>query len=70
MTPVAARDKILGVKMQNLRVIPAQEFPKVQKRGSHEWAQETARNPKLRVIFEKYAPMSSCPPLARPQMTK
>ena len=34
MTPEAARDKKLGVKMQTLRVNPAQENPKLKKRGS------------------------------------
>ena len=33
MTPEAARDKKLGVKMQTLRVNPAQEIPKAQKEG-------------------------------------
>ena len=37
MTPEAAKDKILGVKMQNLRVITCSGILQNSKQGGHEW---------------------------------
>ena len=65
MTPEAARDSKLGVKMQTLRVIMCPGIPQISKRGGHEWPQKAAKNPKLGVIFAKCALMTPCPPPAQ-----
>ena len=40
MTPEVAKDKRLGVKMQNLRGITCSGIPQSSKQGGHEWPQK------------------------------
>ena len=65
MTPEAARDRNLGVKMQTMRVIMYPGIPQSSKNGVMN-DPKSCQKSKLEVIFAQCAPMTPCPPLAQP----